>query len=991
MPDIGPLLDEIKTEAAAVREDDVVMPDYPSAEAAETTPLYHNARSEAEQEDGLGQPSGHHGQVEAEVEVEDGAHSPSRQPGVHPSITSAVELQLAAQLGQGLSQGVPTMLDPNDDANLRRTLAQHTAGDPEPQQSDHQQQQSHLQQQHHNQPSQDELPPHHDELPQHELPQHELPQHSHQLPSDELRQTDDQLPQKELQQHQDSLSGDGLQQHHDQLPQDELQQAGHQLPTDGLPRTSDPLHHEPIPRDEMHDNPEAQHLQHNGQPLNHDESVSHGQAISHGHAMSHGQAMSHHRPLLPESHDQQAQPPYIPDQAQHPQHQPPQQVQHQQHVTPQQPQHHQQQPQQPQHGLLSQGSMNHIGQLYAAHAQAVNDSTPPRKRSKVSRACDECRRKKVKCDASSESGDEPCSNCRRSSIRCLFSRIPQKRGPSKGYIKELADRIHHIEGRLASDNADGLSDLLTGTRREPDVFATPGSSDENVRKRPYSSISGADFEASPASRQATWSSEPRPIQPYAGGLKGAPYSVDSLAPRPLTPPPPEGIEADPLPRPAAAMDPEPIELDDPVREVDTDAFTGYLSMVHPCFPILAGTKSHVDAQLARCPRVLRDAFLEALYTSTQSLVSAPGLYTNGDNSSTAKMIYKWEYAPTSHTFVMDLVHLQTLILAAVATDNYGPHSLKGEHGIPSKTLLLAKAIGKANSMRLFCLKPPTEEESQQGLDETVAVRAWWSLVVLDRWNAIATATPLIIPNASAVVPPSLRLVLGDNVFYLLRLSKLMGCFAPLCATPSAALALGAGPVPYLNDSFNNLIEMFLEILPKSMTPSTHPIIHLVFWHCLLFAHLLQSNAHSTAFLAPCKESFWLMLANNELLTPLNHHFFCLTSLSLLQLAKVQETREEAVALLERMLEANLAPSTWDGVIRDYIREHLRPSTAQAAASQSLQHLADLATASEADAAKQEKNAHVVPPERVAFDPRSLIRNGYLRVMVESLPTDVMEE
>lgn len=62
----------------------------------------------------------------------------------------------------------------------------------------------------------------------------------------------------------------------------------------------------------------------------------------------------------------------------------------------------------------------------------MGDGIPPRKRSKVSRACDECRRKKIKCDAQTDSGDSPCSSCARSLIRCLFSRVPQKRGPSKG-------------------------------------------------------------------------------------------------------------------------------------------------------------------------------------------------------------------------------------------------------------------------------------------------------------------------------------------------------------------------------------------------------------------------------------------------------------------------------------------------------------------------------------------------------------------------------
>lgn len=69
---------------------------------------------------------------------------------------------------------------------------------------------------------------------------------------------------------------------------------------------------------------------------------------------------------------------------------------------------------------------------------AMGDGIPPRKRSKVSRACDECRRKKIKCDAQSDSGETPCSSCARSSIRCLFSRVPQKRGPSKGYEQRNA-------------------------------------------------------------------------------------------------------------------------------------------------------------------------------------------------------------------------------------------------------------------------------------------------------------------------------------------------------------------------------------------------------------------------------------------------------------------------------------------------------------------------------------------------------------------------
>ena len=77
------------------------------------------------------------------------------------------------------------------------------------------------------------------------------------------------------------------------------------------------------------------------------------------------------------------------------------------------------------------GSMDQMG----GHYGTIDDSTAPRKRSKVSRACDECRRKKIKCDATGEPGDEQCSSCKRTGggVRCQFSRVPMKRGPSKGY------------------------------------------------------------------------------------------------------------------------------------------------------------------------------------------------------------------------------------------------------------------------------------------------------------------------------------------------------------------------------------------------------------------------------------------------------------------------------------------------------------------------------------------------------------------------------
>ncbi|KAI1374473.1 hypothetical protein F4677DRAFT_170467 [Hypoxylon crocopeplum] len=727
-----------------------------------------------------------------------------------------------------------------------------------------------------------------------------------------------------------------LQQHDDQLQQDEVQ-------------------HDHMPEHNNHiEGQHNQHLSHTDQSVNPE-----------------NHSIAHHEESL-QTHDQQPHHEYLPSE-------------HYQQGHDQVPLH-----PQPQH-LQPQGTAEQLAQHYAVQASAIPE-IPPRKRSKVSRACDECRRKKVKCDAVSENGEEPCSNCRRSAIRCLFSRIPQKRGPSKGYIKELADRIHHIEGKLASEggNVDPLAEILNGTRRDSaDMFGSSGAPEDNSRKRPYSSISGADFATPTTPRQTTWSSEPRSIQPYQtpSNIFRSPYSANGLAPQPLTKP-----DSGTPSRPGAPMDAVALDVNQngSIRELNEDAFSGYLNVIHPCFPLLATSKARVEGQLTQCPPLLRDAFTEALYGTMQSSVSVPGLYTNSDIGSATRLISEWESDSTPRTPTINLIHLQTLILTAIATDNYGPSSLKGEHGGPSKASVLGRAVGLAYSMRLHvsALETSVDAQAESDSSENIAVRVWWTLVMLDRWNAIATASPLFIPNDSVVILPSLKTVLGEHVFHLARLSNILGHFAPVSLASPKILSPESGAAPILSSFFNLSIELFREVLPQSITPSSHPILHMVYWHCRLLAYLFQTNAKSTDILWPCKEAVGLLLTHTQLLSPLNHHFFCLTALSLVELVKVEKTRDEATSLLRQLLDSNLAPSTWDAIIRDRIAEHIRPSTAQAAANQSLQHLADLATATETDATKPEKNSDPVLLRTsdnysdVGFDPRALTRGGYLNVLAE---------
>ncbi|KAI8334368.1 fungal-specific transcription factor domain-containing protein [Chlamydoabsidia padenii] len=66
------------------------------------------------------------------------------------------------------------------------------------------------------------------------------------------------------------------------------------------------------------------------------------------------------------------------------------------------------------------------------------------KRQRVSRACDLCRRKKIRCD-----GLIPiCSNCNAFDLECTYKDTTKKRGPPKGYIEAIENRLYKLEGLL---------------------------------------------------------------------------------------------------------------------------------------------------------------------------------------------------------------------------------------------------------------------------------------------------------------------------------------------------------------------------------------------------------------------------------------------------------------------------------------------------------------------------------------------------------------
>ncbi|KAJ1978329.1 hypothetical protein H4R35_001948 [Dimargaris xerosporica] len=78
-----------------------------------------------------------------------------------------------------------------------------------------------------------------------------------------------------------------------------------------------------------------------------------------------------------------------------------------------------------------------------------SEDSAAHKRQRVSRACDMCRKKKVKCD-----GVAPiCTNCQQLHYECTYKDTAKKRGPPKGYIDAIEGKLLKVEA-LVGDLVD---------------------------------------------------------------------------------------------------------------------------------------------------------------------------------------------------------------------------------------------------------------------------------------------------------------------------------------------------------------------------------------------------------------------------------------------------------------------------------------------------------------------------------------------------------
>ncbi|KAA8909954.1 hypothetical protein FN846DRAFT_775751 [Sphaerosporella brunnea] len=428
----------------------------------------------------------------------------------------------------------------------------------------------------------------------------------------------------------------------------------------------------------------------------------------------------------------------------------------------------------------------------------------------------------------------------------------------------------------------------------------------------------------------------------------------------------------------------------PISEVktfewDEDSIDQYYSLIHPTFPLLPHSKPRLRQRLAAASITVREALLEALYAAVRSNPSYPpkagAPKANPRRACELCVASQFESQDPRASVASSLLYLQTLILMALEADNHGPVTMRGMSGGPPRAAWVGSAVGLAYSLKLHHNRGERFAQGDPDSDERLGRRAWWVLVVLDRWHAISTSSPLFIPDSNVVLLPEDQTMIGLTPFHLVRLSCILGHLAEVFTTADEIVS-AASLNPYICRLLRGELERFresVEVVWGSLT-----LLHVAYYHVKLLTLRHNSSSEPRQLLEPALRMATMLDHSSMPITPLNHHFAALALITLVDLAEIDETRDEAwkgIQQLDEALKKRRGLATredsvgWDRAIKDLISTRVESrytnlgGTPQQSGTGSLQHLAELAIGDQSPAGGYRK--------RRGLDAGNLQKYGYL--------------
>ncbi|KAI0301814.1 fungal-specific transcription factor domain-containing protein [Multifurca ochricompacta] len=389
-------------------------------------------------------------------------------------------------------------------------------------------------------------------------------------------------------------------------------------------------------------------------------------------------------------------------------------------------------------------------------------------RRRVWRACESCRRKKIKCD-----GNEPtCSQCATSGSQCTWLQTKDRAALSRHYVQELEARLLHMESVFAQ-----LTQQLGQTPNGEGALPSSSPSDEskvaaaallrsiiskgsqNVQSHPTDNPSTPDSsssvkiedDVSDSFGQLTldehghmrWiggSSTMSLIQSFraattAPHARASPMADDSGQPNKLY-------------FPAAVFFgkvralPGPEEVEYPERDLADKLVGAYFSRFHFLLPVIdkptfmrqyTYLMDHQGEQHLARTQTAFIAMVFALFACAAQLVDDPRLKGEKDDDGGMGMVY-YERALILHYIShasIQISHVQCFVLMS--------SFLCSVNCLPQAWLLIGQAVRAAQDLGLH--RSP-RRLMVSAIEKETRRKIWWGVYTLDRMLALALGRPI---------------------------------------------------------------------------------------------------------------------------------------------------------------------------------------------------------------------------------------------------------
>ena len=473
-------------------------------------------------------------------------------------------------------------------------------------------------------------------------------------------------------------------------------------------------------------------------------------------------------------------------------------------------------------------------------------TTRKQQQKKSSRACDYCRKKKVRCDIDDHESvrvGNRCTTCHAQDIECTFERVPLQRGPARGYKHKANER------KLKLELQGGGSSKTTTP--QPELSAA-----SSVTSRIVSSGTG------------TTVNSPAIMSPVC--TRREPVSTSSTVPSNDRP------------------------------EWIPQAINKWYLLYQHTLPMLEPDMEDLHVLLTRVHPLLRSALLYAIYALVfRSRTPEKRDAVLSEQSLTAFCATSRDAGPGS---MLDrLVYLQTTMVLTIDADQRGFNVASFRAGHAASTWLAA-SVGQAYSLRLH--SRDNEDLFKSGYLH-LGQRLWFILIVLDRWHSISTSSPPFIAdcNARVDIDVELPLIQMSSLYnHLYRLSVIVGHVYAYVLAPHVSGY--STPTHHPAHMLRAELEEWRAKVDVIWGQSN--LLHIAYWHVSILS-IVGSGALGVSDLLQLRNLASRLsstLPNSATpVTPLNHHFYALCLCVQCHLLEFQETREDAIRGLQQLREA----------------------------------------------------------------------------------------